>query len=141
MHVLALAVALCNSRPIYRLVSHRAVVAIRHEEHGFFRAEERIRFSATGPAAPIATHAGGHRLIAMRYARESGGRVSGMGSSPALARRALARAIQVFERESQRELEREQQSYDRVTDDGKAQERGKAFGYPAAPNTDGACRG
>lgn len=148
MHALVLAFALCNAHPVYGLVPHASPVIVLREGN-YYRAQERVWFAVVDrvrahvPAhsVALARHAAGHRIIATRYARETAGRISGMGASPALARRALARGTARFIGESKRELEREERSYDRVTDDGLAQQRGAAFGFPGGPNATTVCGG
>lgn len=141
MLVLAFAAALCNAHPIYRLQAHTSPAIVRSEARGYARAQSRVAFTVIGPEGPDVPHALGHRRIAERFARESGATVSGMGASPGLARRALARALARFVAETKRELEREERSYERVTDNGRAQERGAAFGYPGGPDVPTPCRG
>ena len=147
MHVLALAAALCNAHPVYGLKPHASPAIVGREGTGYYRAQERLWFTvvertrAHVPARDLALvrHAAGHRVLATRYARETAGTISGMGASPTLARRALARAAARFIAESKRELDREERSYERVTDDGLAQQRGAAFGYPGGPDATTIC--
>jgi len=90
------------------------------------------RKAATTSDAGLRAHVAGYYAIAQTLAQASSLRAN--GSSPAQARARLAKAVAALVRDANTEYARQVRIYDNVTENGRAQSQGPAYGFPGGPN-------
>lgn len=144
--ILAAAPARCNAHPVYHAQPHVASIAFAAEGTGY-RASASIRFTlqAVQPGvlppgdAALAAHAQGHRTIAERITAGARGSAIGFGKTRAAARASLENDVSVLTRETNQAIDHQEQTYDRVTDDGAAQDQGPLYGFPGGEDVTTPC--
>jgi hypothetical protein len=82
-------------------------------------------------------HIAGYFGIARSLAQTSS--VRAIGSSQAQARARLAKAVAALVRDANTEYARQSRIYDTVTEHGRAQNQGPAYGFPGGPNASVYC--
>ena len=137
----------CNIHPVYSLAAVRGAMKIVHA-HGRYEASSPIAFrvhEVTGAVIVsvepgLLDHVLVHQIIAQLVARSSGGTVKALGSSAQQARSRLADGIAKMTSDQNAELQREERTYDTVTDNGSEQSQGPSYGLPGGPDVrDPAC--
>src|SRR5579884_2817865 len=143
----AMLAAPCNIHPAYTIrpvVSHVSVVRRARS----YVASAQIRFSldtkspAIIPSADdpgVLQHVEGHLIVARRVVHSSEGMVQANGSSAAQARARLNQTIARMRSDLQKELSREEQAYENVTENGASQSQGPAYGFPGGPDVQAPC--
>ncbi|HEX5275395.1 MAG TPA: hypothetical protein VFW34_08965 [Candidatus Rubrimentiphilum sp.] len=91
-----------------------------------------VKQAATTADAGLRAHVAGYYAIARSLAQRSS--VRAIGSSPAQARARLAKAVAALVRDANTEYARQIHIYDDVTENGRAQGQGPAYGFPGGPN-------
>jgi hypothetical protein len=136
----------CNAHPQYRAQPHTTRVTIASTGSGYSASAHvafvlRVIRPAVVPANDLALrgHAAGHRYIAQQIVAGAGGSVMGFGRTRAAARSALASDIASLARDTNQSLLRQEQTYDRVTDDGTAQDQGPIYGFPGGADVTAFC--
>jgi len=136
----------CNAHPVYAL--RPAVSAFHVQRAGkTFQVSESISFRVTEVRPAIITsvdpglldHVRGHQVIAQRVARSSVGTVRSAGASVGQARAHLKQAVARLTSDAQKELDREEQVYDSVTNYGSSQSQGPVYGFPGGPDAHDTC--
>lgn len=79
----------------------------------------------------------GYYAIAQRLTQTS--EVESVGSTPAQTRARLAKGVTALARDENLEYARQVHVYDTITDNGRAQSQGPAFGFPGGPNANAYC--
>lgn len=82
--------------------------------------------------AGLRAHVGGFYAIARSLAQTSS--VRAIGSSQTQARVRLGKAVAALVRDANTEYARQIRIYDNVTENGRAQSQGPAYGFPGGPN-------
>ena len=82
-------------------------------------------------------HIEGYFAIARSLAQTSS--VHAIGSSQTQARARLGKAVAALERDANIEYARQARIYDDVTENGRAQNQGPAYGFPGGPNASEYC--
>ncbi|MGZ3499551.1 MAG: DUF922 domain-containing protein [Vulcanimicrobiaceae bacterium] len=144
--LLALAPAHCNAHPVYRAQPRVTNITMAREGAGY-RASASITFvlQAVRPAvlptddAALRAHAQGHRAIAERIAAGARGSVMGFGKTPAAARASLDNDVSALTRETNQAIDHQEQTYDRVTDNGAAQDQAPLYGFPGGADVTTPC--
>jgi hypothetical protein len=136
----------CNAHPSYALKP--VVSAIRVQRTGnAFTASAKLTFriaevhsaliSSVDPG--LLDHIRGHHIIAGRVSRSSNGTVRADGTTPTQARSRLQQAVSRLTGDAQKEMDREEQVYDSVTNYGLSQSQGPAYGFPGGPDAHDTC--
>jgi len=133
----------CAFRPDLQLVP--ALSPVRVVRVGYlFNAAATLTLSARTlrKAAPVKdaglrAHVAGYYAIARKLAQASALRAN--AGSQAEARVRLARAAAQLVSDANAEYARESRIYDAVTENGRAQSQGPAYGFPGGPNADVYC--
>ena len=144
--LLAAAPVHCNAHPVYHvqpLVVHAAIA----KEGAGYRASASITFTLqTVQRAVLPTndpalraHAEGHRTIAERIAAGARGSVMGFGKTPSAARASLDSDVATLERDTNQAIDHQEETYDRVTDNGAAQDQGPLYGFPGGVDATTLC--
>jgi len=141
--VLVAAVSACSLRPVLELVPAVSHIRITHAA-GSYRAIARITFSVRTIRKPASSgdpglraHVAGYYAIAQRLTQTS--EVESVGSTPAQTRARLAKGVTALARDENLEYARQVHVYDTITDNGRAQSQGPAFGFPGGPNANAYC--
>jgi Zn-dependent protease with chaperone function len=140
---LTAALSACSLRPALQLVPVTSPIRVTHTG-GSYRASARITFSVRTVRKPVYSsdpgaraHIAGYYAIAQRLTQAS--EVESVGSTPAQARARLAKGVAALARDENLEYVRQVHVYDTVTDNGRAQSQGPAFGFPGGPNANAYC--
>jgi hypothetical protein len=136
----------CNAHPAYAL--HPVVSKARVQRLGnAFQATGSVSFRIVELKPAVITsvdpglldHVRGHQIIAQRVARSSVGTVRAAGATASQARTRLQQAATRLASDAQKELDREEQVYDSVTNYGSAQSQGPVYGFPGGPDAHETC--
>lgn len=87
--------------------------------------------------AGLRAHVRGYFTIVQRLAQAS--HVQAVGTSQSQARARLAKAIAALAHDVNLEYERQLRVYDSVTENGRSQDQGPAYGFPGGPNANVYC--
>lgn len=124
----------CGSHPAYRVDPVFGVAATR-ATRGSIQASRHIAFRLEGRRTSGSdAHAQGAYTLAHDAARNFSGTVTAAGVSRRVALAALRFAAVRFIQNARAQLQLELRTYDRVTEFGRAQDQGPAFGFPGGPN-------
>jgi hypothetical protein len=143
----ALLAAPCNIHPAYTVNPVVTRVRVVRRGRGYLAAAQ-IRFTlATKSPAMIASaddpgvlqHVQGHLTVARRVVQSSEGSVQANGSTASQARTRLNQTIARMRSDLQKELTREEQAYENVTENGTSQSQGPAYGFPGGPDVQSPC--
>jgi hypothetical protein len=93
--------------------------------------------SAPANDAGLRAHVAGYYAIARTLAQTS--TLRAIGGSESQARARLAKAVAALVRDANAEYLRQMRIYDTVTENGRAQSQGPAYGFPGGPNANVYC--
>ncbi len=99
---------------------------------GLMLSVRTMKKAAPANDAGLRAHVAGYYAIARSLAQ--GSSVRAMGGSQIQARARLARAVAALVRDANTEFARQARIYDTVTENGRAQSQGPAYGFPGGPN-------
>jgi hypothetical protein len=142
----ALLAAPCNAHPSYTV--QPVVTRVRTTRGGrsyVVSAQLRFTLKQSTPAIipsvdpGLLNHVQGHLIVARRVIASSGGHVEANGSSPSQARAHFNQTVAQMRGDLQKELAREEQAYDNVTQNGAAQSQGPAYGFPGGEDVHSPC--
>ncbi|MDQ2873006.1 MAG: hypothetical protein M3R35_07765 [Candidatus Eremiobacteraeota bacterium] len=130
----------CVGRMQYRAIAHMSAVRVAHTNRGY-SASARIAFrlNASKPAATWNVHTRGARTIAQRIVLGAGGTASGFGRTPQAARTALQSDVVSLTHDIDATLARQEETYDRVTENGRQQDQGPLYGFPGGADVTTFC--
>jgi hypothetical protein len=135
--IAALLTAPCNIHPQYAVQAQVTHVAVVHQSSGYLASAQvhytlRVTKEALMPSVDdgLMAHVQGHMIVARRVIRSSDGSVRAIGASQAQARARLNQTIARMSGDLQNELNREEAAYDNVTEYGRSQSQGPAYGFP-----------
>jgi len=141
--LVAAAVSTCALRPDLQLVPAVSRVRLVHDTRSF-RANANITFTVRTIRKPapsgdpgLHAHIAGYYAIAQRLAQAS--QVRAVGTTPAQARTRLVKAVAQLAHDVNVEYARQARVYDAVTENGRAQNQGPAYGFPGGPDADAYC--
>ena len=136
----------CNAHPAYALRPVLTAIRVRQEGKRYdATASLRFRIVEVRPAMissvdpGLLDHVRGHHIVADRASRSSNAAVRAAGASAAQARARLQQAVARLTSDAQRELDREEQVYDSVTNYGSSQSQGPLYGFPGGPDARDTC--
>ncbi|HET9393830.1 MAG TPA: hypothetical protein VFO29_09980 [Candidatus Rubrimentiphilum sp.] len=140
---LAVAISPCAYRPELKMVP--VVSQLRIVRQGSsYQAAAHVRFSVRSVRkaqlpddAGLRAHVHGYFTIVQRLAQAS--QVQALGTVPAQARAHLAKAIAALAYDVNVEYKRQVRVYDSVTENGRSQDQGPAYGFPGGPNANVYC--
>jgi hypothetical protein len=140
---LAAAISSCAYRPELKMVP--AVSQIRIARQGSsYQAGARIAFAVRivrkaqlPDDAGLRAHVRGYFTIVQRLAQSS--QAQAVGTSPAQARARLEKTIAALTHDVNVEYKRQLRVYDSVTENGRSQDQGPAYGFPGGPNANVYC--
>ncbi len=139
----ATAMSPCNLRPELQLVPIVSQLRIARRVSSY-RANARITFAVrtlrkaqltVDPSLQV--HVGGYYTIARSLIQSS--QAQAVGASAAQARARLNKTIAGLAHDLNSEYQRQQRVYDTVTENGRLQSQGPAFGFPGGPNANVSC--
>ena len=96
-----------------------------------------VKAAASVHDAGTRAHIAGYYTIARSLAQPSALRAN--GGSETQARTRLLRAVAALVRDANTEYARETRIYDNVTENGRAQSQGPAYGFPGGPSASVSC--
>ena len=136
----------CNAHPAYALRPVVSAARVQRTGSAFqaigsvsFRIVELKPAMITSVDPGLLDHVRGHQIIAQRVARSSVGTVRAAGASAPQARSRLQQAATRLANDAQKELDREEQVYDSVTNYGSSQSQGPVYGFPGGPDARDTC--
>lgn len=136
----------CNAHPQYAL--RPVVTTVRAQRVGkSYTASASLTFRIVEVKAAMISsvdpglldHVRGHQIVAQRVSRSSNGTVRAAGTSAGQARSRLQQTVARLTSDAQRELDREEQVYDSVTNFGSSQSQGPLYGFPGGPDARDTC--
>lgn len=98
---------------------------------------ETRRAASSANDRGLQAHVRGYYTIARTIAQPSSARV--FAPSSAIGRRRLAQTAATLARDANAEYRRQIQAYDSVTNNGRAQDQGPAYGFPGGPDAKVSC--
>lgn len=141
--LIAAASSPCTFRPQLQLIPAVSRVRIARTARSF-SADAGLSLSirtvkkAAIPDDPgLRAHVSGYYFIARSLAQAS--TLRAFGSSPSQARAHLDRAVAALRRDVNMEYARQARIYDTVTENGRAQSQGPAYGFAGGPNASVSC--
>jgi hypothetical protein len=140
---LAAAISPCAYRPDLKVVP--IVSQLRIARQGLsYQAGARIAFAVRiarkaqlPDDAGLRAHVRGYSTIVQRLAQSSAAQA--VGTSPAQARARLYKTIAALAHDVNVEYQRQLRVYDSVTENGRAQDQGPAYGFPGGPDANVYC--
>ncbi len=139
----AAAVSTCTLRPQLQLVPAVSLARIMHDTRSF-RANASITFTVRTIRKPapsgdpgLRAHVAGYYAIAQRLAQAS--QVRAIGTTPAQARLRLLKAVAQLAHDVNVEFARQARVYDAVTENGRTQNQGPAYGFSGGPDANAYC--
>jgi hypothetical protein len=137
----------CNIHPVYSLVPVTTKAHVVREGSHYhasttlsFRVHEVQAASVASVEPGMLEHIRGHQTIAQRVANSSNGTIETNGQTAAQAKQRLAGAVHEMTADQNRELLREEQAYENVTEYGASQSQAPSYGLPGGPDVhDAAC--
>jgi Zn-dependent protease with chaperone function len=139
----AAASSACTFRPQLQLVPAISRVRVARAATSFTASASltltvrTVKAAASVNDAGSRSHVAGYYTIARSLAQPSDLRAN--GASQAQARARLAKAVAALVRDANTEYAREIRIYDNVTENGRAQHQGPAYGFPGGPNANVYC--
>lgn len=140
---LAAAISPCAYRPELKMVP--VVSQLRIVRRGSsYQAGARVSFSVRTMRkaelpddAGLRAHVRGYFTIVGRLAQAS--QVQSVAASQAQARARLSKAIAALAHDVNVEYKRQVRVYDSITENGRSQDQGPAYGFPGGPNANVYC--
>jgi len=137
------AVSTCALRPQLQLLPAVSHVRIARAAHSY-RATAAITLTVRTIKKPavssdpgLRAHVDGYYAIAQRLVQDS--QVRAVGATPAQARARLLKAVAALAHDVNLEYARQVRVYETVTENGRAQSQGPAFGFPGGPDANAYC--
>ncbi len=134
----AIASSACAFRPQLQLAPAVSQVHVARASRSFTAhakltlSVRTVKAAARANDAGLRAHAAGYYAIARSLTQTSSLRA--IGGSQTQARARLARAVSALVRDANTEYARQVRIYDTVTENGRAQGQGPAYGFPGGPN-------
>lgn len=140
--VLAAAAQPCRLHPQLQLAAAVARARVTPSKTFDASADVTLTLRTLSPAIAVRdpgarAHADGYYVIARRLEQRS--HVRAVGTSKAQATARLKRAIAALVRDANAEYARQILVYETVTDNGRMQSQGPAWGFPGGPNAAAFC--